>query len=113
MNIREINPGTKGTLLHFFEAVIPLTLITIWLIVAYQIQATIPRLKFNRHVDEGAEAEDLEGRYMLYDGTTPLKTLSWWTRLSWPVVLVSSLFDKKVRKKRRGNLGNWYSISGS
>ncbi|EDR06191.1 uncharacterized protein LACBIDRAFT_300414 [Laccaria bicolor S238N-H82] len=112
MNIREINPGTKGTLLHFFVAVIPLTLITIWLIVAYQIQATIPRLKFKRSEDEGAEAEDLEGRYMLYDGTTRLKTLSWWTRLSWPVVLVSSLFEKKIWKKRRQNLGNWCGISG-
>lgn len=113
MNIGEINPGTKGTLLHFFAAVIPLTLITIWLIVAYQIQATLPRFRFNRDEDEGAEAEGLEKSYGLYDGSTPLKTLSWWTRLSWPVVLVSSLFEKKNRKKQRGKLGNRYSISGS
>jgi len=113
MNIGEINPGTKGTLLHFFAAVIPLTLITIWLIVAYQIQATLPRFKFSRNEDEDDEAEGLERRYVLYDGTTRLKTLSWWTRLSWPVVLVFSLFEKRNRKKQRGNLGNRYSISGS
>ena len=113
MNIREINPGTKGTLLHFLAAVIPLTLITIWLIVAYQIQATTPRFNLNRDEDEGADAEGLERRHGLYDGTTPLKTLSWWTRLSWPVVLVSSLFEKKDRKKRGGKLVNRYSISGS
>jgi hypothetical protein len=113
MNIGEINPGTKGTLLHFFAAVIPLTLITIWLIVAYQIQTTIPRFKFNRDGDEDAEADGLERRYVLYDGTTPLRTLSWWTKLSWPVVLVSSLFERKNRKKQRGKLGNRYSISGS
>lgn len=113
MNVGEINPGTKGTLLHFFAAVIPLTLITIWLIVAYQIQATTPRFKFDGDEDEGAEAEGSEKRYGLYDGTTPPRTLSWLTRLSWPVVLVSSLFEKKDRKKKGAKLGNRYSISGS
>jgi len=38
MNIEEINPGTKGTLSHYFAAALPLTVISTWVIVAYQGQ---------------------------------------------------------------------------
>jgi hypothetical protein len=36
MNVAEINPGTKGTLPHYVITVIPLTLFTIWLVIAFQ-----------------------------------------------------------------------------
>jgi hypothetical protein len=36
MNVREINPGTLGTLPHYIATVIPLTLISIWIIMAFQ-----------------------------------------------------------------------------
>ena len=36
MNIRELNAGTFGSLSHYIEAALPLTVVTIWIIVAYQ-----------------------------------------------------------------------------
>ena len=60
-----IDPGTEGTLLHFFMAVIPFTLIIIWLIVVYQIQATTP---LSHSEDEAAKDQCLERYYGLYDG---------------------------------------------
>ncbi|KAF5366287.1 hypothetical protein D9758_005795 [Tetrapyrgos nigripes] len=42
MNVREINPGSFGTLPHYFEAVIPLTVVTIW-IMMLQYQSYRPQ----------------------------------------------------------------------
>jgi hypothetical protein len=36
MNTKEINPGTKGTLPYYAAFAVPLTLITIWIIIAFQ-----------------------------------------------------------------------------
>ncbi|KAF7985517.1 hypothetical protein HWV62_3737 [Athelia sp. TMB] len=36
MNVVEINPGTNGTLSHYAATAIPLTIVTIWLIIAFQ-----------------------------------------------------------------------------
>jgi hypothetical protein len=36
MNVAEINPGSKGTLPHYVITDIPLTLFTIWLVIAFQ-----------------------------------------------------------------------------
>jgi len=36
MNVAEINPGTNGTLAHYAETAMPLTIVTIWLIIAFQ-----------------------------------------------------------------------------
>jgi len=36
MNVKEINPGTLGSILFYSVVTIPLTLITIWVIVAFQ-----------------------------------------------------------------------------
>jgi hypothetical protein len=36
MNTKEINPGTKGTLPYYIAFAVPLTLITIWIIIAFQ-----------------------------------------------------------------------------
>lgn len=36
MNVAEINPGTLGSLGHYFAAAVPLTVLTIWVFVAYQ-----------------------------------------------------------------------------
>ena len=58
MNIKEINPGTKGTLPYFFAVVTPLMLMTICLSVAVQIQSTMSQFKFNH--DEGDKTEGLE-----------------------------------------------------
>ena len=36
MNVAEINPGTAGTLSHYFAIALPLTIVTAWIIIAFQ-----------------------------------------------------------------------------
>ncbi|KAF8523158.1 cora-like Mg2+ transporter protein-domain-containing protein [Hysterangium stoloniferum] len=36
MNLREINPDSNGTLSHYFATAVPLTIVSTWVIVAYQ-----------------------------------------------------------------------------
>ena len=36
MNVKELTDGGHGTLSHFIEAAIPLTLVTIWIFLAFQ-----------------------------------------------------------------------------
>jgi hypothetical protein len=36
MNVKEINPGTNGTVPHYIATVVSLTLASIWVIVAFQ-----------------------------------------------------------------------------
>jgi len=36
MNVKEINPGTHGTIPHYVATVVPLTLVSVWIIVAFQ-----------------------------------------------------------------------------
>lgn len=73
MNIQEINPGTLGSLEHYFEVAIPLTAVTIWIIVAFQGKWTS---------NEGSS-----GRNML-------------TRLLWPYMAVRRLFGRGCRDKQ-------------
>ncbi|KAG6840305.1 hypothetical protein C0991_007630 [Blastosporella zonata] len=42
MNIQEIAPQTLGTLSHYFEVAIPLTIVTIWVVVAFQSKYIYP-----------------------------------------------------------------------
>lgn len=67
MNVGEITPSTNGTLREYFALAIPLTLVTAWIIVAFQSKYVFPK------------------------GT------SIWKRLAWPVYLVLvPLFSKKT-----------------
>jgi hypothetical protein len=43
MNVREISPGTKGTLPHYIGAALAMTLATIWIIVAFHSQYVLPK----------------------------------------------------------------------
>jgi hypothetical protein len=36
MNVSEINPNTNGTLSHYFAVAFPLTIVTAWIIIAFQ-----------------------------------------------------------------------------
>ncbi|KAJ7326376.1 hypothetical protein DFH08DRAFT_338374 [Mycena albidolilacea] len=36
MNINEVAPGTRGSLSHYFEIALPLTLVTFWVVVAFR-----------------------------------------------------------------------------
>ena len=67
MNIEEINPGTLGTLPHYFATTIPLTVLTTWIIVA------------------------LQGKWNEAEGDN----ISIWEQLKWPVKLLQQLIKKK------------------
>lgn len=67
MNIREINPGTKGTVLHYTATAISFTLVTIWIIIASQ----------SKHLFE--------------------KNASPWKRLGWPYVLLRHKLNEPIQ----------------
>ena len=74
MNVGEINPGTNGTLPHYVAVALPLTLITAWIIIAFQ------------------------STYIFETETTFLK------RLGWPVYLVHMMLknrNKKVEEEKK------------
>ena len=75
MNIKEINPGTYGTLPHYFATTIPLTVLTTWVIVAFQG-------KWNEHVGED---------------------ISIWKRLLWPIMLVKRMRKKQNGTSLKGS----------
>ncbi|KAJ7057068.1 cora-like Mg2+ transporter protein-domain-containing protein [Mycena amicta] len=66
MNIAEINPGTLGSLGHYFETALPLTLVTIWAVMA------------------------LQGKYLLGRDATV------WMRLIWPVTLMRQMIRRRA-----------------
>lgn len=66
MNVSEITPSTNGSLWEYLSLAIPLTLVTAWIIVAFQ------------------------SKYIFPEGTSFMK------RLAWPVFLVLiPMFTKK------------------
>jgi len=68
MNVGEINPGTNGTLPNYVAVALPLTLITAWIIIAFQ------------------------STYIFESETTFLK------RLGWPVYLVHMMLKNRREK---------------
>jgi len=66
MNVIELNSGTYGTLPHYIAATIPLTVVTIWIIVAFQ------------------------SRFVLRDDE------SFWKKLLWPIALVQRLMRPRI-----------------
>ena len=67
MNVIELNQGTYGTLAHYVAATLPLTVVTIWVVVAFQNSFTVPAA-----------------------GNT-------WTRLLWPIFILRALFHQPRR----------------
>lgn len=65
MNVGEINPGTAGTIGQYIALAVPLTLVTAWVIVAFQ------------------------SKYIFPDET------SFWKRLGWPVLLINTMILRK------------------
>jgi len=72
MNVKEITPGTNGTLVHYVVAALPFTLTTIWIIIAFQ------------------------SKYIFGEGC------SIWKRLGWPYLFVAYAYDVKFRKGKKG-----------
>ncbi|KAK0460693.1 uncharacterized protein EV420DRAFT_1533668 [Desarmillaria tabescens] len=70
MNVREINPGTDGTLPHYFEVAASLTFVTVWVVMAFQ------------------------SKYLFDSGAT------FWMRLLWPWMLFKQVFVKRTKKEK-------------
>lgn len=70
MNVRELNPGTEGTIALYVAVVLSLTLTTVWVIITYQ------------------------SKHMFPEDVTFVK------RLGWPVFLLLRLFGKDVFQKK-------------
>ncbi|KAK0484497.1 hypothetical protein IW261DRAFT_1456929 [Armillaria novae-zelandiae] len=71
MNVGEISPGTKGTLPHYFEAALPLTFLTVWVVMAFQ------------------------SKYLFDSGST------FWMRLVWPWMLFKQVFMNQDKERER------------
>ncbi|KAH9476036.1 hypothetical protein JR316_0011605 [Psilocybe cubensis] len=102
MNVREINPDGNVDLPHYIAAAIPLTAVTIWIIVAYQIQITEPQMR--NAAAEAAGLPNEESKYAFYrfgkhsGRNSDEKQLDIWARLWWPVILISSMTNQMKRK---------------
>jgi len=70
MNVKEINPDTKGTLGKYFATALPLTILTAWVITAFQSEAIFP------------------------EGASVIK------RLLWPFFLVANVVQKRTRNRK-------------
>lgn len=68
MNVAEINPGTKGTIPHYVEVALPFTILTIWVIIAFQSKYIF-----------GSE-------------------VSFWLRLTWPFKLFYERYIKRKKR---------------
>ncbi|KAF8991947.1 hypothetical protein BDQ17DRAFT_1370148 [Cyathus striatus] len=64
MNVIEISPDTNETLSHYFATAVPLTIATIWIIIAFQIRNILS------------------------------EPVTFWKRVGWPIFLVMSFFNK-------------------
>ena len=74
MNVDEIAPDTTATLPQFIAGAIPLTLATIWIIIAFQSKYIFP------------------------------KNASFWTRLSWPILMLRRAFGRDPYPKQSEDL---------
>jgi hypothetical protein len=74
MNVREINPGTLGTLWQYVSIVIPLTVVSVWGVVAFQ---------FDPRRGDPSNREKI---------SVTQRTLE---RIGWPVMLVRELIQKR------------------
>lgn len=99
MNIDEIAPGSVPTLGRYIATAIPLTILTIWIIVAYQIQIRDPQTEQNLSGVPFDEGGLLGTNTQLRPG---FKHLDIWDRVWWPAVLMSTFIERrKIRNERR------------
>ncbi|KAF4609856.1 hypothetical protein D9613_010436 [Agrocybe pediades] len=108
MNVSEINPEGLMDLAHYVAVAIPLTIVTIWIIVAYQIQITESSI---RDTDDSQAEPSSSHTFYGYGKRTAdgggngvkVKELDMWDRLWWPVLLMSSIVDKIKRRRQRAS----------
>jgi hypothetical protein len=114
MNVVEINPDGLATLAHYAAVAIPLTAVTIWIIVAYQIQIKDPRAELlaeTVYEQAGASTTEIPD---VGERTLPVpslgvpnkqgpkvgyKRLDLWSRILWPAVMISTMIERRNSKR--------------
>jgi hypothetical protein len=86
MNVQEINPGAIGTLAHYVETTIPLTLVTMWLVVAMQ-----------------GRWDDIDEKGNQRGSPSSLRRLV--RRLGWPAMLMQRFIESRKQKEQRPQEG--------
>jgi hypothetical protein len=79
MNVKEITEDGQGTLPIYFETALPLTALTIWIVMAFQ------------------------SKHLFRDG----RTNTFWMRLAWPVILFRSVFGDKSKDLTNQTEDKW------
>jgi hypothetical protein len=74
MNVKELSADTSGTIAHYVETAIPLTLVTIWIIVALR----------GKHPTDGEDEEPM----------------SVWGRLWWPARMMREAIQNQLQQYR-------------
>jgi len=104
MNIKEINQDSYAKLYQYVAAAISFTAITVWIIVAFQIQIKEPEEPCSA---DGAVADE-RSQYTCFafggggGGTNDgrrFKHLNLWDRLTWPIVLISTMIERRKKLK--------------
>lgn len=95
MNVTQLTGKTDNPGLHFYVVTaIPLTVLTIWLIIAYQFQIKIPGVNFSKRNNENnARSEFMDRRDIVYDRADSGEVRGW-LKLCWPVLVVWYLWEK-------------------
>jgi hypothetical protein len=109
MNIVEFNPeaAPSMTLARYFAVALPLTFVTVWLAVAYQIKIENPRISLTEKVAgapprqqtwQSEVAQTLRGKKYRKFGV--------FAKLLWPFLLGKSMMERKkfVEKERTASL---------
>ena len=101
MNIKEINTDSYAHLYQYVAAAVAFTAMTVWIIVACQIQIKEPE-----PCSADGEAADERSQYTYFafgggDGNDGrrFKHLNLWDRLTWPIVLISTMIERRKKLK--------------
>ena len=104
MNIIEINPeesASNMTLAKYFEVSLPLTFVTVWIVIAYQINIEDPRAMLD-FLDKDQRIFDGPTRQLTWQNEIALKAsgkryrkLGVFSKLLWPFFLIMNILERK------------------
>ncbi|KAJ7654793.1 hypothetical protein B0H17DRAFT_1338209 [Mycena rosella] len=89
MNLKEITPGANGTVPHYLALTLPLTAVTVWIIMAFQYRKKDPNKSL--HDDENPLHDDI----LNHEGDSDS---SMWSKLKWPLESIQG-FRQAVASK--------------
>jgi hypothetical protein len=104
MNIIEINPeesASSMTLAKYFEVSLPLTFVTVWIVIAYQINIEDPRAvldmfnKDQRIFDGQARELTWQNEIALKASGKRYRKLGVFSKLLWPFFLIMNILERK------------------